>query len=136
VGVEAVFEGAAPGYRLEESAGAEAATSTEAAGVEVEKAAGWSACWRREFSGLPVYVGVEESYVKRTAPMDKRQFRRYLETCKKLGFRFDRGSSRWRSYSHLQRHKPVPTLTQPQQDTPHGQAGGGGSRIFVPPQSA
>jgi hypothetical protein len=25
---------------------------------------------RREFSGLPVYVGVEEGYVKRTAPMD------------------------------------------------------------------
>jgi hypothetical protein len=29
---------------------------------------------RREFSGLPVYVGVEEDYVKRTAPMDQRQF--------------------------------------------------------------
>jgi len=52
---------------------------------------------RREFSGLPVYVGVEEGYVyvKRTAPMDKRQFRRYLETCKKLGFRFDRRGERW-----------------------------------------
>jgi hypothetical protein len=37
---------------------------------------------RREFSGLPVYVGVEEGYVKRTAPMDQRQFRRYLETCR------------------------------------------------------
>jgi len=31
---------------------------------------------KREFSNLPVYVGVEEGYVKRTAPMDKRQFRR------------------------------------------------------------
>jgi hypothetical protein len=41
---------------------------------------------RRVFSGLPVYVGVEGGYVKRTAPMDKRQFRRYLETCKRLGF--------------------------------------------------
>jgi hypothetical protein len=30
-------------------------------------------------------------YVKRTAPMDQRQFRRYLEMCKRLGFRFDRG---------------------------------------------
>ena len=53
---------------------------------------------RREFSGLPVYVGVEDGYVKRTAPMDQRQFRRYLETCRGLGFRFDRrgrgGSSR------------------------------------------
>jgi hypothetical protein len=48
---------------------------------------------RREFSGLPVYVGVEEGYVKRTAPMDKRQFRRYLETCRGLGFRFDRGQA-------------------------------------------
>jgi hypothetical protein len=76
--------------------------------VEVEKrGAGWSACWRREFSGLPVYVGVEDGYVKRTAPMDQRQFKRYLETCKRLGFRFDKGSSRWRSYSHLQRYKPA-----------------------------
>jgi hypothetical protein len=46
---------------------------------------------RREFSGLPVYVGVEEGYVKRTAPMDQRQFRKYAEACKKLGFRFDKG---------------------------------------------
>jgi hypothetical protein len=56
---------------------------------------------RREFSGLPVYVGVEDGYVKRTAPMDKRQFKRYLETCRRLSFRFDRrgrgGLSRWRS---------------------------------------
>ena len=57
---------------------------------------------RREFSGLPVYVGVEDRhvYVKRTAPMDQRQFRRYLETCRRLSFRFDRrggGLSRWRS---------------------------------------
>jgi hypothetical protein len=52
---------------------------------------------RRVFSGLPVYVGVEEGYVyvKRTAPMDKRQFRRYLETCRRLGFRFDRRGERW-----------------------------------------
>jgi hypothetical protein len=52
---------------------------------------------RREFSGLPVYVGVEEDYVyvKRTAPMDQRQFRRYLETCKRLGFRFDWRGERW-----------------------------------------
>jgi hypothetical protein len=66
-----------------------------------------------------VYVGVEDGYVyvKRTAPMDKRQFRGYLETCKRLGFRFDRrgeggGSSRWRSYSHLQRYKPASNPTQ------------------------
>jgi hypothetical protein len=39
---------------------------------------------RREFPGLPVYVDVEDRhvYVKRTAPMDQRQFRRYLETCR------------------------------------------------------
>jgi hypothetical protein len=49
---------------------------------------------RREFSGLPAYVGVG-GYVKRTAPMDQRQFRRYLETCKRLGFRFDRRGERW-----------------------------------------
>ena len=34
-------------------------------------------------------------YVKRTAPMDKRQFRRCLETCGRLGFRFDRLGERW-----------------------------------------
>ena len=70
---------------------------------------------RREFSGLPVYLGVEDVYVERTAPMDKRQFRRYPETCRRLGFRFDRrggGSSRWRSRSHLQRYKPASNPTQ------------------------
>jgi len=72
---------------------------------------------RRVFSGLPVYVGVEEVYVymKRTAPMDKRQFKKYVETCRRFGFRFDRrgrgGSSRWRSCSHLQR-KPASNSTQ------------------------
>ena len=52
---------------------------------------------RWELSGLPFYVGVEEGYVyvKRTAPTDQRQFRKYLETCKKLGFRFDRRGERW-----------------------------------------
>jgi len=50
---------------------------------------------RREFSGLPVYVGVEDGYVKRTAPMDQRQFKKYLETCKRLSFRFDRRGERW-----------------------------------------
>ncbi len=100
VGVEAVYVGVAPGYRLEEAAqiGKTAGASAEAAlderrgGVErlLEEV-------RREFSGLPVYVGVEDGYVyvKRTAPMDKRQFRRYLETCRRLGFRFDRRGERW-----------------------------------------
>jgi hypothetical protein len=52
---------------------------------------------RREFSGLSVYVGVEDGYVyvKRTAPMDKRQFRKYTEACRRLGFRFDRRGERW-----------------------------------------
>jgi hypothetical protein len=52
---------------------------------------------RRELSGLPVYVGVEDGYVyvKRTAPMDRGQFRRYTETCRRLGFRFDRRGERW-----------------------------------------
>jgi hypothetical protein len=52
---------------------------------------------RKEFSGLPVYVGVEGGYVyvKRTAPMDQRQFRKYTETCRRLGFRFDRREERW-----------------------------------------
>jgi hypothetical protein len=33
----------------------------------------------KEFTGLPVYVGVEDGhvYVKMTAPVDKRQSRRY-----------------------------------------------------------
>jgi len=52
--------------------------SVETVGAEAKKkAAGWSVFWRgvsKEFTGLPVYVGVEDGfvYVKRTAPMDKR----------------------------------------------------------------
>ncbi len=92
VGVEAVFEGVPPGYKLEEAAGAEAALDERGGGLErlLEEV-------RREFSGLPVYVGVEDGYVyvKKTAPMDQMQFRRYLETCKRLGFRFDRRGERW-----------------------------------------
>ncbi len=111
--VEAVFEGVSPGYRLEEAAGAEAAENIKrkgAAGRGVEFAGGSrrrgeEGGWvervlegvRREFSGLPVYVGVEEGYVyvKRTAPMDRRQFRKYTEVCRRLGFRFDRREERW-----------------------------------------
>ena len=94
LGVEAVFEGVSPGYRLEKMAGAEAALDERR-----REEGGWVERVleevRREFSGLPVYVGVEDGYVKRTAPMDKRQFRRYLETCRRLGFRFDRRGERW-----------------------------------------
>jgi hypothetical protein len=113
LGVEAVFMGSAPGYRLEKTA---QAGKTADAAEDVKRIDGVVSAgdgqrrgeegdWvervleeaRREFSGLPVYVGVEESYVyvKRTAPMDKRQFRRYLETCRRLGFRFDRRGERW-----------------------------------------
>jgi hypothetical protein len=57
---------------------------------------------RWELSGLPFYVGVEEGYVyvKRTAPMDQRQFRKYTDVG---GLDLDStgggrgGSSRWRS---------------------------------------
>ena len=131
LGVEAVFTGVASGYRLEKTVGAGAektATGAEAAvGVErrvgrrrgEEEEGGWVERLLeevgREFSGLPVYVGVEDGYVKRTAPMDQGQFRRYLETCRKLGFRFDKGSSRWISCSHLQRCKSASNPTQ----TPH-----------------
>jgi hypothetical protein len=122
LGVEAVYVGAAPGYRLEKTAqadtsktagaGAEAAekTATDAEAV-VERRGGRRRGGgegggvverlleevRREFSGLPVYVGVEEGYVyvKRTAPMDRRQFRKYTEVCRRLGFRFDRRGERW-----------------------------------------
>jgi len=133
LGVEAVYVGAAPGYRLEEAAqtgktagagaaegvrrrggGGEAAerttTGAEAALDERRDAAGRGVVSagggeverlleevRREFSGLPVYVGVEEGYVyvRRTAPMDQRQFRKYTEACRRLGFRFDRREERW-----------------------------------------
>jgi hypothetical protein len=126
LGVEAVFTDVASGYRLEEAAqtsktagaGAETtektATGAEAAvGIErrggrrrgEEERGGLERLLeevRREFSGLPVYVGVEEGYVyvRRTAPMDQRQFKKYTETCRGLSFRFDRGGgglSRWRS---------------------------------------
>jgi hypothetical protein len=117
LGVEAVFEGVAPGYRLEEAAGKTAGAGAEAAekiatgaeaAVGVERRGGRRRGEegglerlleevRREFSGLPVYVGVEEGYVyvKRTAPMDKGQFRKYTEACRRLGFRFDRRGERW-----------------------------------------
>jgi hypothetical protein len=106
VGVEAVFEGVSPGYRLEEAVGAEAAEKTAtSAESALDERRGEEEGWvervleevRREFSGLPVYVGVEEGYVyvKKTAPMDQEQFKRYLETCKRLGFRFDRRGERW-----------------------------------------
>ncbi len=87
VGVEAVYVGAAPGYKLEKTACAEAAekTSTDAEAAVGAVRRGEEEGWverlleevRREFSGLPVYVGVEDGYVyvKRTAPMDQRQFR-------------------------------------------------------------
>ena len=126
MGVEAVFMGTAPGYRLEERAqtgktacaGAEAVERRRTLSVEVPRgaAASWSVFWRREFSGLPVYVDVKDGYVKRTAPMNRRQFRRYLETCKRLGFRLDKGSSRWRSCSHLQRYKPATAGRTPLMD--------------------
>jgi hypothetical protein len=124
LGVEAVFEGTAPGYRLEKTAQADTGKTADAGGGKAaEKAAAGAAGGvkrrgaagrgvvstggggvervleevRREFSGLPVYVGVEEGYVyvKRTAPMDKRQFRKYTEACRRLGFRFDRRGERW-----------------------------------------
>jgi len=117
LGVEATFTGVASGYRLEKAArtgkteDADAAEDVkhrdggrEEADVERRGAAvrggGLERLLeevRREFSGLPVYVGVEDGYVyvKRTAPMDKRQFKKYLETCKRLGFRFDRREERW-----------------------------------------
>jgi hypothetical protein len=100
VGVEAVYVGVSTGYRLEEAAGAEAAekTSTGAEAALDERRGGLERLLeevRREFSGLPVYVGVEDRYVKRTAPMDKRQFKKYTEVCRRLGFRFDRREERW-----------------------------------------
>jgi hypothetical protein len=133
-GVEAVFMGVSPGYRLEKTAVAEAAektaTGAEAALDERRGAAGRSVApagnrrrdeeegWvervseevRKEFSGLPVYVGVEEGYVyvKKTAPMDQGQFKRYLETCKKLGFRFDRRGERW--VKPLEELQPSPAV--------------------------
>jgi hypothetical protein len=81
VGVEAVFMGVSPGHKLEKMAGAEAALDERRREEE-----GWVERVleevRREFSGLPVYVGVEDGYVyvKKTAPMDRGQFKRYLET--------------------------------------------------------
>jgi hypothetical protein len=111
LGVEAVFEGTAPGYKLEnvhvdKSAGT--AVGAVRRGEEEGRVERVVEEVRREFSGLPVYVGVEEGYVKRTAPMDKRQFRRYLETCKRLGFRFDRRGERW--VKPLEELQPSPAI--------------------------
>jgi hypothetical protein len=124
LGVEAVFTGVASGYRLEKTAQADTSKTAGAGGGEAaEKAAAGAAGGvkrrgaagrgvvstgggeverlleevRREFSGLPVYVGVEEGYVyvKRTAPMDQSQFKKYTEVCRRLGFKFDRRGERW-----------------------------------------
>jgi len=116
LGVEAVFMGVSPGYKLEKTAGAEAAekTATDAEAALDERKGGWVERVleevRREFSGLPVYVGVEDGYVyvKKTAPMDQRQFRRYLETCRRLGFRFDRRGERW--VKPLEELQPSPAI--------------------------
>ncbi len=124
LGVEAVYVGVAPGYKLEKMADAEAALDErrDAAGRSVVsdggRRRGEEEGWverlleevRREFSGLPVYVGVEDGYVyvKKTAPMDQTQFKRYLETCKKLGFRFDRRGERW--VKPLEEVQPSPAV--------------------------
>jgi hypothetical protein len=42
VGVDAVFTGVTPGYRLEKTAGVGAAV-----GAKAKKAAGWGVFWRR-----------------------------------------------------------------------------------------
>ena len=130
LGVEAVYVGVAPGYRLEKTAQAGKTADADAAEdvkrrdggrEEADVERGDAAVRgdavervleevRREFSGLPVYVGIEEGYVyvKRTAPMDKRQFRRYLETCRRLGFRFDRRGERW--VKPLEERQPSPAV--------------------------
>jgi hypothetical protein len=118
LGVEAVYVGVSPGYRLEKTAGAGAETATSAEAAEDVGRRGEEEGWverlleevRREFSGLSVYVGVEEGYVyvKRTAPMDQRQFKRYLETCRRLGFRFDRRGERW--VKPLEELQPSPAI--------------------------
>jgi hypothetical protein len=93
LGVEAVFMGVSPGYKLEKTAGAGGAAEKVATGAEAaldERRGGWVERVleevRREFSGLPVYAGVEDGYVyvKRTAPMDQRQFKKYTEACRRL----------------------------------------------------
>jgi len=122
VGVEAVFEGVAPGYRLEKTADAAEDVKRRGGGEEADvERRGEEESWverlleevRREFSGLPVYVGVEDGYVyvKRTAPMDKRQFKKYTETCKRLGFRFDRRGERW--VKPLEELQPPPANRRP-----------------------
>jgi len=103
-----------PGYRLEEAA-EKTATGAE---TTLDERKGEKGGWverlleevSREFSGLPVYVGVEEGYVyvKKTAPMDQGQFKRYLETCRRLGFRFDRRGERW--VKPLEELQPSPAV--------------------------
>ncbi len=108
VDVEAVFEGVAPGYKLKKTAQAsktaDAASAVGGVGGAAGRGVGGGGGVERlleevrgEFSSLPVYVGVEDGYiyVKRTAPMDRRQFKKYTEMCRELGFRFDRREERW-----------------------------------------
>jgi hypothetical protein len=115
LGVETLFEGTAPGFQPpRKKTGPQAGAGRHEEGREAasrlakgETGGGGGRATvdvellveevRREFAGLPVYVGVEDGlvYVKRTAPMDQRQFRRYTETCKRLGFKYDRRGKRW-----------------------------------------
>jgi len=105
LGIEAVFTGTAPGYKLKKRAQADAGAEAASAAGGVGDAAGRGVGGverlleevRGEFSSLPVYVGVEDGYiyVKRKAPMDRRQFKKYTEMCRRLDFRFDRREERW-----------------------------------------
>jgi hypothetical protein len=87
VDVETVFAGAATGYKLKKTAQADKTADADAAsavgGVGGAAGRGVGGGVERlleevkgEFSSLPVYVGVEDGYiyVKKTAPMDQRQF--------------------------------------------------------------
>ncbi len=113
VGVEAIFEGVSPGYKLE-NVHVDKSAGTAVGAVRRGEEEGWVERVleevRREFSGLPVYVGVEDGnvYVKKTAPMDQGQFKRYLETCRRLGFRFDRRGERW--VKPLEELQPSPAV--------------------------
>ncbi len=115
LGVETVFEGTAPGYRLEKTASKTAGAGAEAAVGAVRRVGrrrgGGEGGWvervlkevRREFSSLPVYMGVERGYVyvKRTGPKERGSLgntpRRVGGLALGLTGGGRGGSSRWRS---------------------------------------
>ena len=108
MGVEAVFEGAAPGYKLKEAADAAEDVKRRGGGEEamsVKRRSGWRRGGEEGRCGVDRGGGEEGVlqpstwalrdyvYVKKTASIGQRRFRKYTKACRRLSF--DRRRVRW-----------------------------------------